>query len=143
MALASFLAVAGASAEESTCRVEQRRGLRVIECDEGPAATDEAMARAQASCLELAVEDQPGCNEAVAETFRLRRESMVRRALRAGWGTDAIVSRYGSSPEEVAEIQAEMAPRTTELDPEAQARAAEELRAIEQELEAWRVEASD
>lgn len=141
--VASLLAPAGASAEESTCRVEQRFGLRVVECDEDPAATNEAMARAQGACLELGVEDQPSCYEAVAESFTLRREAMVRRALRAGWGTDAIVSRYGSSPEEVEQIQERMAPREIAVDPEAQARAAEELRAVEQELEDWRLEASD
>ena len=141
--LVTLLAPAGASAEESTCRVEQRLGLRVIHCDEGPAATDEAMARAQATCLDLAPEDQPSCTEAVAESFALRREAMVRRALRAGWATDAIVSRYGSSPEAIEQLRAELAPRGSEVDPEARARAAEELQAIEQELEAWRVEASD
>jgi len=138
------LLAAGASAEESTCRVEQRLGLRVIECDEDPAANAEAVARAQATCLELAAEDQPSCYEAIAESFVLRREAMVRRALRAGWGVDAIVSRYGSSPEEVEQIQAAMAPRTTEVDPDAQARAVEELQAIEREMETWLLEhASD
>jgi hypothetical protein len=57
---------------------------------------------------------------------------------------DAIASRTGASPEEIERLRAEMAPRASEVDGEALARAAEERLAIEQELEAWRVDhASD
>ena len=138
--LGALLAATETLAEASSCRVELPLGVRVIVCDEDPAVIQDAMARAQAPCAELPGEDRGSCYEAVAESFALRRESMIRRALRAGAAVDAIASRYGASPEEVQQIQAEMAPRASEVDPEAQARAAEELRAIERELEAWRLE---
>jgi len=138
--LGALLAAGGASAEESACHVDSTLGRRVVRCDEDPATMNEAMARAQAPCGELLAEDQASCIEAIAESFALRRESMIRRAVRVGWGTDAIMSRYGASDQEVQRVQAEMAPRVSVVDPEAQARAAEERQAIERELEEWRLQ---
>jgi len=137
--LGALLAGAGALAGESSCNVDNRLGLRVIRCDEDPVVTSAAMARAQAACAELPAEDQADCTDAIAQAFALRRESMIRRGLRAGWGTDAIASRYGASAAEIAKVEADMAPRARSVDPEAQARAAEERLAAEREIEEWRL----
>jgi hypothetical protein len=139
--LMGLLGPGGSSAQGSTCSVELRQAgikkFRMIRCDEDPAAMNDAILRARAACKELPAENQPGCFEAVADSFELRREAMMRRALREGATAEAVADRYGASLAEVERLQAEMPPRESEVDSEAQARAAEELRAVERDLQDW------
>ncbi len=135
------LVAPGVGSAQSTCTVETRKvdgeTFRVIHCDEGSAATEEAIAQAQASCDELAGEAQLRCYEAVVASFELRREAMIRRALSDGATVDAVAIRYDASLDAVQQVQAEMAPPESVIDPEIDAaRAAARVQA-EQDVADW------
>jgi len=139
LVLAACLLGPSSPAQESTCSVETRqadgRSFRVARCDEDAAAVDDAMARAQASCNELAGETQARCHEAVAASFELRRKAMIRRALREGMPADAVADRLDASIDEVQQVQAEMsAPPVQEGDPAAEAARAALQAQVEQDL---------
>jgi hypothetical protein len=127
-----FLSSAGVSADDS-CEVRVRqigaKSVRVVHCDEDPATIDAAIDRAQASCDELPGETRLECLDAIAASFALRHQSMIRRALREGGTSEAVADHYGASVEEVEQIRAEMAPpeRTIDAEAEASRAAAREL----------------
>ena len=96
----------GGSAANADCSVERRQAagesFRVIRCDESQAVIDDALARASEPCATLAPEFETSCYEAVAASFRLRREAMLRRALKEGASITAAAQLYGYTEEEVA-----------------------------------------
>ena len=95
----------GGSAANADCTVERRQAagkyFRVIKCDESKEAIDDAIARASASCTTSTGEFDASCQDAVAESFRLRREAMLRRALKEGASITAAAQLYGYTEEEV------------------------------------------
>ena len=95
----------GGSAANADCSVERRQAagesFRVIVCDESREAIDDAMARASESCTTLTPELETSCYEAVAASFRLRREAMLRRALKEGASITAAAQLYEYTEEEV------------------------------------------
>ncbi len=140
VAVIGLIAPGAGWAQDSTCTVETRKvegkTFRVIRCDEDTATTEEAIAKAQSSCDELAGAAQIQCYQAVEASFELRREAMIRRALSDGASVDAVASKYDAPLEAVQQAQAEMAPPdTTEPEIDA-ARAAARVQA-EQDLVDW------
>ncbi len=95
----------GGSAANADCSVEMRQAagkyFRVIKCDESKAAIDGAIARASASCTTSTGEFDSSCQDAVAESYRLRREAMLRRSLKEGASITAAAQLYGYTEEEV------------------------------------------
>ncbi len=95
----------GGSAAYADCSVERRqaagKSFRVIVCDESPEAIDDAIARASDHCATLAPEFETPCYEAVAASYWLRREAMLRRTLKEGASIRAAAQLHGFTEEEV------------------------------------------
>jgi len=95
----------GGSAANADCSVETRRAggesFQVIRCDESPEAIDDAIARTLESCAMLDPEFETSCQNAVVESFRLRRDAMLRRVLKEGASITAAAQLYGYTEEEV------------------------------------------
>ncbi len=98
----------GGSAAYADCTVEGRQAagkyFRVIVCDESPEAIDHAIARALKSCTTSTGEFDSACQDAVVESFRLRKEAMLRRTLKDGASIKAAAQLYGYSEEEVGRL---------------------------------------
>jgi len=97
----------GGSAANADCSVEGRwvsgKYFLVIRCDESQEAIDDAIWIASEPCTTLAPEFQTSCQNAVAESFRVRREAMLRRALKEGASVTAAAQLYGYTEEEVVQ----------------------------------------
>ena len=78
--------------ENARAAVEQAKGSQMIR---------DAMERASESCFTLTGEVDYECKEAVAESFEMRRESMLRRALKEGASVKAAAELYGYTEKEV------------------------------------------
>jgi len=95
----------GGSAANADCRVERRqtagKSLRVIKCDASQRAIDDAIARGSASCTTSTGDLASSCYDAVAESYRLRREAMLRRTLKEGASITAAARLHGYTEEEV------------------------------------------
>ena len=95
----------GGSAARADCSIERRqsagKSFRVIKCDESQEVIDDAIARASDHCATMAPEFEASCYEAVAASYRLRREAMLRRALKEGASVTAAAQLFGYTEEEV------------------------------------------
>ncbi len=95
----------GSSAANADCSFGKRRAAgkssRVIKCDENWKAIDGAIARASEHCATLAPEFEASCYEAVRASFQLRREAMLRRALKEGASVKAAAQLSGYTKKEV------------------------------------------
>jgi len=104
----------GGSMARADCNVEMRQAAgkyhRVIKCDESKEAIDDAIARATDSCTSSTPDLESVCYDAVAESFRLRREAMLRRALKDGASVKAAAELYGYTEEQVERWIANNAP---------------------------------
>jgi hypothetical protein len=102
------------SAANADCSVERRQAagnsFRVIQCDESRAAINGAISRASEHCATLAPEIKASCYEAVRASFRLRREAMLRRALKEGGSVTAAAQLYGYTEKKVERWIAKNAP---------------------------------
>ena len=105
MVPAFIFSIAGSA--KAGCSVEWKHSggktFRAIECDESQAALDEAQALAAESCIDLDGEFVDACYAAVAASFRLRREAMLRRTLKEGATLEAAAAHHGYTDEEVAQ----------------------------------------
>jgi hypothetical protein len=102
---AFLLSIAGSARAECTVEWKYSRGktFRTTKCDESQTELDEAKAAAAAPCMDLERELADACYDAVAASFELRREAMLRRTLREGATVEAAAERYGYTEEEVAQ----------------------------------------
>ena len=95
----------GGTPANADCSVETRQAagkyFRVITCDESDQVISDAMARASESCVTPTGEVDYECKKAVAESFEMRRESMLRRALKEGASVKAAAELYGYTEKEV------------------------------------------
>jgi hypothetical protein len=137
----------GVSAANADCSVERRqaagKSFRVIKCDESQAAIDDAIARASESCAMLDPEFEISCKDAVVESFRLRREAMLRRVLKEGASVTAAAQLYGYTEEEVERWLAKNTPTDrgyTEPDevPAVVLQAQQDMATLEQQVRALR-----
>lgn len=75
---------------------------RTFVSDDERTSTRRCFESASQSCATLAPDLETSCYYAVEESFRLRREAMLRRALKEGASIKAAAQLYGYSEEEVA-----------------------------------------
>lgn len=95
----------GGSSAKADCNVEKRQAagnyFRVIKCDESQQAIDEAIVREAESCTDSTQNPESPCYDEIVESHRLRKEAMLRRALKDGASIEAAAQLYGYTVEEV------------------------------------------